>query len=67
MIRLIILTCKSELGIQGQSKVRLLGHLTMFINTIEKDSNFGIDNLRKGAQGCADLLGTLAQRVNNCN
>ena len=64
---MIILTCKSELGIQGQSKVRLLGHLTVFINTIEKDSNFGIDNLRKSAQGCTDLLGTLAQRINNGN
>ena len=67
MLRLTILTCKSELGIQGQSEVRLLGHLTVFINTIEKDSNFGIDNLRKSAQGCTDLLGTLAQRINNGN
>ena len=39
----------------------------MFINTVEKDTNFGIDNFGKGAQGGTDLLGTLAQRVNNSN
>ena len=39
----------------------------MFVDTVEKDSNFGVDNLRKGAQGGTDLLGTLAQRVNNGN